>query len=131
MWLAAGGHQLQLADHAFMSNFEHSSAQPPPRVPHHALLRQIEHDRRAEVWLACHADGEFRAVTVVRRNHFQDDKSFDQEWRDVVKHQALSATHDAWVSLLSCDRNVEQGYFYYVAQLGDDEGGNEPGKVDP
>src|SRR5687768_9625030 len=90
-----------------MSNSEHSHASRP-RVPSYSLSRQIEHGGRAEAWLACHADGEFRAVSVVRRSQCQDDKAFDQEWRRVLGHDLVSGMHDAWLGLLSCDRNEEQ-----------------------
>ena len=50
-----------------------------PHIPDHALLRQIGEGSYGEVWLARSVMGTYRAVKVVYRRTFEEQRPYDRE----------------------------------------------------
>src|SRR5438045_80358 len=80
-------------------NFEGSSEsaaapQSVPRIPHHTLVRLIEQGGRGDVWLACDAEGIFRAVKIFYRDHFESDDAYAWELHDLKNFESISAAQE-------------------------------------
>src|SRR6266404_175335 len=93
----------------------------PPLVADHALLRCIGRGSYGEVWLARHTMGLFRAVKIVYRRSFQDKRPFERELSGIRKFEPISRSHEGFIDILHVGFNENQGYFYYVMELGDDQ----------
>src|SRR5678816_2447570 len=91
-----------------------------PQVSDHDLLRCIGSGSYGEVWLARSVMGTYRAVKVVYRKTFEDDRPFEREFLGIHKFEPISRTHPGFVSILHIGRNLEAGYFYYVMEIADD-----------
>jgi len=91
---------------------------PPPPIPDHTLLRRIGGGSYGEVWLARCALGRYRAVKIIRRSLFTDDRPFDREFEGVRNFEPLSRQHESQVDILQVGRGED--YFYYVMELADD-----------
>src|SRR5262245_46309533 len=91
----------------------------PPHVPDHELLRPIGGGSYGEVWLARNAMGTYRAVKMVYRSRFDNDRPFEREFSGIQKFEPISRTHDGLVDILQIGRNEAEGYFYYVMELAD------------
>ena len=72
-----------------------------------------------EVWLARNELGQARAVKLVHRSMFDDDRPYSREWEGVVKYEPISRRHENLISILHVGKNDEEGYFYYVMELAD------------
>jgi hypothetical protein len=53
-----------------------AAATPPPLVPHHQVVRPIGRGSYGEIWLARSLTGAWRAVKIVERSRFDDERSF-------------------------------------------------------
>jgi serine/threonine protein kinase len=73
-----------------------------------------------EVWLARSVTGVHRAVKIVRRASFNEDRPFDREFAGIQRFEPVSLGQDSQVSLLHVGRNDAAGFFYYVMELADD-----------
>ncbi len=104
---------------ASVSQLSTSPSQLAPTVPDHTLLRCIGVGSYGEVWLARSALGTLRAVKLVRRAAFDDDRPFEREFAGLQKFEPLSRTHEGFVDLLQVGRNDAEGWFYYVMELAD------------
>src|SRR4051794_27116084 len=93
---------------------------PPVSVPDHTLLRQIGKGSYGEVWLARNIMGAYRAVKIVFRRSFKDQKPFERELSGIRKYEPVSRTHDGFIDILHIGQNEEQGCFYYVMEAADD-----------
>jgi serine/threonine protein kinase len=91
----------------------------PPHIPDHELLRRIGGGSYGEVWLARNAMGTLRAVKVVYRASFEQDKPYEREFAGIQKFEPISRDHEGHVDILHVGRNREEGYFYYVMELAD------------
>ncbi len=91
-----------------------------PRIADHELLGCVGRGSYGEVWLARNVMGTFRAVKIVSRQRFDQDRPFDREFAGIQKFEPISRTHPGLVSILHVGRNVEAGYFYYVMEVADD-----------
>ena len=91
-----------------------------PQVSDHKLVRRIGEGSYGEVWLARSVMGTYRAVKVVYRKTFEDDRPFEREFLGIHKFEPISRTHPGFVSILHIGRNLEAGYFYYVMEIADD-----------
>ncbi|MEW6161205.1 MAG: serine/threonine-protein kinase, partial [Verrucomicrobiota bacterium] len=92
----------------------------PPRVPDHVLLRPIGRGSYGDVWLARSVMGTYRAVKIVYRRNFKEERPFEREFSGLQKFEPVSRTHEGLVDLLQVGRNEAEGYYYYVMELGDD-----------
>jgi serine/threonine protein kinase len=90
-----------------------------PAIPDHDLLRIIGRGSYGEVWLARNALGALRAVKVVYRASFEQDKPYEREFAGIQKFEPISRDHEGHVDILHVGRNDTAGYFYYVMELAD------------
>src|SRR6188474_1414734 len=90
-----------------------------PQVSDHDLLRCIGSGSYGEVWLARSVMGTYRAVKVVYREKFDNDRPFERERLGIQKFEPISRTHPGFVSILHIGR-PQAGYFYYVMEIADD-----------
>jgi WD40 repeat protein len=104
----------------------------PPPIPDHSLLCRIGSGACGEVWLARSALGTMRAVKIVYRSRFKEDRPYEREFDGILKYEPISRTHDGLVQVLHVGRNDAAECFYYVMELADaenDAAENEPGGV--
>ena len=77
------------------------------------------------MWLARTVLGEYRAVKVVYRRAFGDNRPFQREFEGIQRYEPISRSHPSQVQILHVGINEPGGYFYYVMELADDA---EPGR---
>ncbi len=91
-----------------------------PQVPDHQLLRCIATGGYGEVWLAQNLMGTYRAVKVVYRANFSEERPFLREFEGIQRFEPISREHPGFVDVLQVGRNDQAGFFYYVMELADD-----------
>jgi len=64
--------------------------------------------------------GEYRAVKVVYRRAFGDNRPFEREFEGIQRYEPVSRSHPSQVHILHVGINQSGGYFYYVMELADD-----------
>ncbi len=90
-------------------------------IPDHEVLRIIGGGAYGEVWLARGVTGALRAVKVVWREDFEDERGFEREFEGILKYEPLSRDHPALVNILHVGRSpAGAAFYYYVMELGDD-----------
>jgi serine/threonine protein kinase len=92
-------------------------ATEPPSIPDYALLRRIGGGSYGDVWLARSATGAWRALKIVWRHTFEDDRPFQREFEGIQHFERLSREHPSQIALFHVGRG--EGYFYYVMELAD------------
>src|SRR5205085_8732131 len=103
-----------------------SMVDSPPYIPDFSLLRRIGRGSYGDVWLARSVTGVYRAVKVVYRSRFDDERPYEREFAGIQKFEPISVGQETQVSLLHVGRNEAAAFFYYVMELADDtEGGEE------
>ncbi|MHB8522857.1 MAG: WD40 repeat domain-containing serine/threonine-protein kinase [Limisphaerales bacterium] len=98
-------------------------AQTPPRqieVPEHRVLCRIGSGSYGEVWLATSVMGTFRAIKVVFRRSFEDDRPYHREFAGIQRFEPISRSHEGFVDILQVGQGAADEYFYCVMELGDD-----------
>ena len=93
---------------------------PPPAVPHHQVVRPIGRGSYGEIWLARSLTGAWRAVKIVERARFDDERSFEREFDGMARFEPVSREHEGFVDILHVGRSDDGGFFYYVMELADD-----------
>jgi WD40 repeat protein len=93
---------------------------PPILVPDHTLIRRIGKGSYGEVWLARNVLGVYRAVKIVHRRAFEDDRPFEREFAGIQRFEPVSRSHESQLNILHVGRG--QDCFYYVMELADDMG---------
>jgi WD40 repeat protein len=90
-----------------------------PCIPDHVVLQRIGTGAYGDVWLARSTLGSLRAVKVVYRDRFDEERPFQREFHGILRYEPVSRTHQGLVAILHVGRNDEDGYFYYVMELAD------------
>src|SRR6185295_15590679 len=62
----------------------------PPPVPDHVLIQHIGSGAYGDVWLARSALGTLRAVKVVYRARFEDERPYEREFNGILKYEPVS-----------------------------------------
>ncbi len=92
-----------------------------PTIPDHDVLRKIGGGAYGEVWMARGVTGALRAVKVVWREDFDDERTFEREFEGILKYEPISRDHPALVNILHVGRSPDGvSFYYYVMELGDD-----------
>ncbi len=102
-------------------NSSQEEPRTPPVIPDHELLRCIGRGSYGTVWLARNMMGVYRAVKVVYRKSFSDQRPFERELSGIRKFEPISRSHEGFMDVLHVGINEDQGYFFYVMELGDDQ----------
>lgn len=89
------------------------------------LLCRIGAGGYGEVWLGRHFSGECRAIKVIRRAAFLEERPFLREMAGVRKFQALAATHPSLIKVLDLGEADDGSSFYYIMELADNASGAE------
>jgi serine/threonine protein kinase len=97
-----------------------SPPRPAARIPDHELLRLIGRGAYGEVWLARSITGEYRAVKVVFRSSFEQERPYEREFEGIRKFEPISRSHESQVDILHVGRDQAQGCFFYVMELADE-----------
>jgi hypothetical protein len=92
----------------------------PPHVPHHTVVREIGRGSYGEIWLARSLTGAWRAVKIVDRARFEDERAFEREFEGMAKFEPVSREHGGFVDILHVGRSDDEAFFYYVMELADD-----------
>lgn len=98
-------------------------ARPEPVIPDHKVLRLVGGGSYGEVWLASGVTGAMRAVKLVRREDFEEERAFEREFEGILKYEPLSRAHPGLIHILHVGRGVDindNPFYYYVMELGDD-----------
>ncbi|MDB6121940.1 MAG: repeat-containing protein [Pedosphaera sp.] len=101
----------------------------PVLIPDHQLLRCIGRGSYGQVWLAQNTMGMYRAVKIVYRKSFQNERPFERELSGIRRFEPISRSHEGFVDVLHVGINEEEEYFYYVMELGDDQAAGQ--NIDP
>ncbi|MEP2776685.1 MAG: SUMF1/EgtB/PvdO family nonheme iron enzyme [Luteolibacter sp.] len=92
-----------------------------PTIPDHDVLRKIGGGAYGEVWMARAVTGAMRAVKVVFREDFSDERTFEREFEGILKFEPISRDHPGLVNILHVGRSPDgTSFYYYVMELGDD-----------
>jgi len=68
-----------------------------PQVPDHTLLRRVGRGSYGEVWLGRTALGRFRAIKIVYRATFSEERPFAREFFGVRNFEPISRLHEGLV----------------------------------
>ncbi len=94
---------------------------PTPTIPDHEVVRQIGSGAYGEVWLAKSMTGAWRAVKIVWREDFDDERTFIREFEGILQYEPVARNHPGLVHILHVGRNDgDHPFYYYVMELGDD-----------
>ena len=70
-----------------------SSPNACPAIPDHQLIRRIGGGSYGDVWLARNVMGTYRAVKIVYRKTFANERPFEREFRGIQKFEPISRSH--------------------------------------
>lgn len=98
-----------------------AGSSPPIPIPDHTLVRRIGKGSYGEVWLARNVLGIHRAIKIVHRAAFDDDRPFERELAGIQRFEPISRSHESQLNILHVGRSP--GCFYYIMELADDMSG--------
>ncbi len=93
------------------------------------MVRIIGRGAYGEIWLARSLTGTWRAVKIVDRRTFENEKTFQREFEGMAKFEPFSREDPGFVDILHVGRDDGGHFFYYVMELADDHLGGE--SIDP
>src|ERR1051326_1411178 len=93
----------------------------PSRLADHEILRPIGRGSYGQVWLARNVMGVYRAVKIVYRKAFENQRPFERELAGIRRFEPISRLHPGFVDVLHVGNNETEQYFYYIMELGDDQ----------
>jgi len=93
----------------------------PPRLADHEMLRCIGRGSYGQVWLARNMMGVYRAVKIVYRKSFDNQRPFERELAGIRRFEPISRLHQGFMDVLHVGNQETDGYFYYIMELGDDQ----------
>ena len=93
---------------------------PPIPIPDHTLIRRVGKGSYGEVWLARNVLGVYRAVKIIQRSSFDDDRPFEREFAGMQRFEPVSRSHESQLNILQVGRGPD--CFYYAMELADDMG---------
>ncbi len=99
---------------------ENSKTREAPQIPDHSLVRRIGVGSYGEVWLARNVMGTYRAVKIIHRKNFSEERPFAREFEGIQRFEPISRHHPGLVAILHIGKNESSGYFYYVMEVADD-----------
>lgn len=92
-----------------------------PEIPDHQVIRQIGSGAYGEVWLAKSLTGSWRAVKIVWREDFDDERTFAREFEGILRYEPVARNHPGLVHILHVGQRSEPNpFYYYVMELADD-----------
>lgn len=91
-----------------------------PTLPDYELIKPIGRGSYGDVWLARGVTGVFRAVKVVWRSRFPEERPYLREFEGVTRFASISLREPSQLALLHAGRSDDAGFFYYVMELADD-----------
>src|SRR5881394_441290 len=89
-----------------------------PIIPDHELLRVIGRGAYGEIWLARTVTGALRAVKIVYRSTFENERAFRREFEGMSAFEPISREHAGFIDILHVGRTSD--YLYYIMELADD-----------
>ncbi len=90
-----------------------------PSIPDYELFERVGAGAYGEVWLAKNVLGLMRAVKVVYRGRFSEERPFDREFEGITQFEPISRSHRSQLAIFHVGLSEAEGYFYYVMELAD------------
>jgi hypothetical protein len=91
-----------------------------PVIPDYELVRRIGVGGYGEVWLGRSVTGQYRAVKIIYRARFKEERPFRCEFLGLQRFEPVSHMHPGLVSIFHVGRNEAAGHFHYIMEVADD-----------
>jgi len=93
----------------------------PFHIPDYELVIEVARGSYGQVWLARSVSGAWRAIKIVQKALFDDARPYQREFNGIRQYESVSRGHQGLIDVLHVGCNEEEGYFYYVMELADDQ----------